>query len=856
MTDGISRNQQRVRRIAIAVLLGGTAVPVCASSATTAGSAAAADAQPASDDRPQDIIVTGHPLFPDIQPERNLDPTAIESYGVSTVDELLAELQAELGDDEEPLILVNGERINDLSEIGSFPIEVLRNLQVLPRGSAVRAGGTSGQRLVSLTLNRSVRTATATVAPKVATDGDWHSVRAEGILTRIVGSTRANIALRARGDSSLLESERGLLQPDPSRPFAQTGNVIGFPDLTGEIDPLLSALAGHIVTVAPVPASTSPTLAGFAAGADHPAITDLGQFRTLRPNTDNYDFNGTFTTPLTPWLTSTTTFRLNHNTSRSLRGLPNALFVLPATNAFSPFSRDVALAFYGPAALHSRSTSKSGEGNLTLNARFGQWVGNFNARHSESRSNSLSERQAQFGSILLGDTIDPFGADLSPLIPLRVDTTSSESTTNLLNLTLTGPALLLPAGPLTATVEGRLGWNSLRSRSTFSTVFGDTKFDRSEQSIRGAVEVPLTSRENGVLPQIGNLSATAEGVLVHFSDAGDLHRYAVGLAWEPIAALRLRGSIENTESPPSIQLLGNPVLLTPDVRTFDPLTGQTVDVTQITGGVPELRPQDVKIKRLSALLRLLPSYKLQLNAEYTDTNTRNFVSSLPEASAAVMLAFPDRFVRDSSGNLVSVDLRPVNFDSDREKRLRWGLSLNKKIAGGITRPAATPGGSAERTPTTYLQLSANHTVVFSDKIVIRSGLDPVDLLSGGAIGIGGGRLRHQVDGTAALTSGGLGVRVGAAWRGASTLDTRIGGVTDTLHFSPVFLLNLRAFADMRRLLPHSNWARGLRLSLDVLNLTNDRQRVRDSFGNTPLQYQPAYRDPLGRTIEFEIRKVF
>ena len=94
------------------------------------------------------------------------------------------------------------------------------------------------------------------------------------------------------------------------------------------------------------------------------------------------------------------------------------------------------------------------------------------------------------------------------------------------------------------------------------------------------------------------------------------------------------------------------------------------------------------------------------------------------------------------------------------------------------------------------------------------------------------------------------------WRGPSTLESRIGGVTDNLRFSPVFVFNLRAFADMKRFAPHSRWARGLRLSLDVVNLTNDRQRVRDAFGATPLQYQPGYRDPLGRTIEFEIRKVF
>jgi hypothetical protein len=42
----------------------------------------------------------------------------------------------------------------------------------------------------------------------------------------------------------------------------------------------------------------------------------------------------------------------------------------------------------------------------------------------------------------------------------------------------------------------------------------------------------------------------------------------------------------------------------------------------------------------------------------------------------------------------------------------------------------------------------------------------------------------------------------------------------------------------------------------VINATNNRQTVRDSFGNTPLQYQPAYRDRLGRTVELEVRKIF
>ena len=835
------------------MLLASAAAPAWAANDGSSGEGSAAQSGPGQTS-PQDIIVTGEALFPDTRAERNLDPTAIESYGVSTVDELLAELQAEFGDDEIPLILINGQRLTDADDIGAFPIEVLRNLQVLPRGTAVKLGGTSGQRVVSLTLNRDVRTVTTTVAPKYATDGGWHSLRGEGIFTKVHGSTRANVALRMRDESRLLESERGIIQPNPFKPFALGGNVIGFPNPTGEIDPLLSALAGEIVTVAPIPSVSAPTLAGFAAGANDPAITDIGRFRTLRPSSTNYDLNGTFSTQIAPWLSGTATLRLNRNISHSLRGLPSAVFVLAETNPASPFSRDVGLAFYGADPLRSRSKSDGGEGNVTLNATFGQWICTFNAKHSDSRSVSTSMR-ALGDSIPLPDSVNPFATPVDDLIVIRRDRFMSRNIVDASQLTLTGPVVQLPAGPLTATVEGRLGWNRLHTTSTTDLINPTRKFRRSEQGVRGALDIPLTSRASGFGAAAGDISANAEYSLVNFSDAGTLDHYALGLTWEPVPAVRLRGAIERTEIPAIVQLLGDPVILTPDVRTFDPLTGETVDVTQIIGGNPALKPQTTKLWRVGGLLRLVPRLNLQLDAEYTDTDVRNFVSSLPDSSAAIMLAFPERFVRDAGGNLTTVDLRPVNFDSDHEKRLRWGLSMNAKLGGGQQLPAAR-GTPRRRTPTTYLQLSANHTVVFSDTIVIRPGLDRVDLLGGGAIGIGGGRLRHQVDGTAAITKGGLGARIGVTWRGPSTLKSQISGVTDTLRFSPVFLFNLRAFADMKQVFPRSKMARGLRLSVDVINLTNDRQRVRDSFGNTPLQYQRAYRDPIGRTIEFEIRKVF
>jgi hypothetical protein len=869
MINGSNRHHWHARRLLLACLLASTAEPALASNDSASTDSAT---QTFPEEQRQEILVIGQSLFRDIEPEANLDRDAIDSYGASTVDELLGEVQAELGEDEAPLILVNGERVGGLEDIGGFPVEALRNLQVLPRGSAVRMGGTTGQRVINLTLQRKMRAATLTAAEKLSTEGEWHGERGEALFTYIQGATRANVSLRARRESSLLESERGIIQPDPDRPFALQGNVVGFPDSSGEIDPLLSALAGEIVTVAPVLGISNPTLADFADVANQQNTTDLGDFRTLKPRLRNYDLNGTFATRLAPWLTTNATLRLSRNATRSLRGLPSALFVLPADNPFSPFSREVGLAVYGRDPLLSRYTRNSGEGRITFNGRFGQWIGTLNTSHSETKDVIDTDRRATFGFIPIDAGVDPFTTDLSDLIDIRTDRATSRTRSDIGQLSFTGPLVALPAGPLQATIEGRLSWYSLRSHNTFVGSTG-RDFHRNERGFRTAVEIPLTSRDSGVLPQIGTLTGTAEYGRIHYSDAGSLDRWAVGLTWEPIDLLQLRGSIEERSTPPSIQVLGDPVIATPEVRVFDPLTGETVDVTQVTGGNPSLRPEKLRVSRLASTVRLLPRYNLQLNAEYTDTDARNYISSLPPASAAVMLAFPDRFIRNADGTLTRVDLRPVNFDSHREKRVRWGLSMRAKLAGGRSLGDAPPAESESSEesapapqlesqvrqlgrPSTYLQLSANHTVVFSDKIRIRPGLDSVDLLGGGALGIGGGRVRHQIDGTAALTSGGRGARRGVTWRGASKLDTRIAGVSDTLRFSPLLLVNLRLFADARRFLPDAGWAKGLRISLDAVNLLNDRQKVRDSFGNTPLQYQPAYRDPLGRTIEFEIRKVF
>jgi iron complex outermembrane receptor protein len=840
----------------LAILLASASMPargaVSASVAESASSASGAQ-QSASDPSQQEIVITAPPLFRGITPERSLDQDAIQSYGISTIDELVGEIEIELGESQDPIIYVNGQRLNDLSEIGALPVEALRNLQVLPRGSAVRAGGRAGQRVISITLKPTVRSATVTAAHKIATEGHWNAERGEAILTRVQGQTRANIALRVRDESSLLESDRHIIQPGSALPYALTGNVIGYPGTGAEIDPLLSSLAGQSVTVAGVPVDTNPTLGDFAANANNPAATDIGQFRTLRPRVRNYDLNGTFATRLAPWLTANATVELVRNLNRFERGLPVASFVLSPTNPASPFSQNVELAYYADRPLIFRTREDSGDANLTLDAEWGAWSANLNARHTDIRDKSFSDRQTEFGGAL-SDSTNPFAINTASLIPIRTDVASSRSINDAGVLLVSGPVLTLPSGDVQATVEGRLARNHFVSHSSFSST-DNADIRRGEQALRGQLVVPLTSRQNHFLDAIGDLSASIEYSRVHDSDEGTLNNHSFGLTWDPGDFLHVEGEIGQSQLPPALGILGDPTVIAPDVRIFDPLTGQTVDVTEIFGGNPGLRPETDKVRRASAIVRLVPRLNLQANAEYTDTDRRNFISSLPSASAAVMLAFPDRFIRDSQGTLTTIDLRPVNFDSAREKRLRWGFSMNAKLGSGPL--PGTPGAPAgPQRPGTYFQLTASHTIVFSDQIVIRPGLPAVDLLGGGAIGIASGRVRHQLDSTAALTSGGLGVRAGITWRGRSSLLSRINGVDDRLSFSSLFTFNLRAFADAGRVIPEGKWAKGFRLALEVVNVTNAHQRVRDSFGATPLQYQPAYRDPIGRTIEIELRKVF
>ena len=63
-------------------------------------------------------------------------------------------------------------------------------------------------------------------------------------------------------------------------------------------------------------------------------------------------------------------------------------------------------------------------------------------------------------------------------------------------------------------------------------------------------------------------------------------------------------------------------------------------------------------------------------------------------------------------------------------------------------------------------------------------------------------------------------------------------------------------AQQRSLIAKHPWLIGTRVSLSVTNLLDARERVRDATGVTPVSYQPAYLDPVGRVVRLSVRKLF
>jgi hypothetical protein len=482
-----------------------------------------------------------------------------------------------------------------------------------------------------------------------------------------------------------------------------------------------------------------------------------------------------------------------------------------------------------------------------------------------------------------------------------------------LTATANGKLFKLPAGDASTTIT--LGGNTqhLDSHRFTATAENSTSLGRTTGEAAINLDLPV-SRRNRDFSALGNLTLNANAEVDRLSDFGTLTTVGAGANWSPVDRLNFITSWTREEGAPTVNQLGDAVLETPGTRIFDFTTGQTVLATAITGGNPDLLADKRNVWKLGANWQPFANTQLRFRADYVHSRIDRPISSIT-VTEAIEAAFPDRFVRNSSGQLVSVDLRPVNFDSARKDTLRVGFDFSKPLKskrpsqsvmdqiraqfGDRGRGGGQGGQGADNAPPPppaegggpppdagsggfrgggfggggrgfggggggffgggnrgRLQFSLTDTITFVDKVTIAPGVPGLNYLHGDAAGSSGGTPRHQVQAQAGWSNNGLGARLGANWRSGTHVDTLTG---DDLRFSPLGTFDLRLFAnpgDMPELALKHPWLRGTQLRLEVNNIFDGKPKVHDAAGIVPFNYQPDLLDPLGRTIMISFRKLF
>ena len=154
-----------------------------------------------------------------------------------------------------------------------------------------------------------------------------------------------------------------------------------------------------------------------------------------------------------------------------------------------------------------------------------------------------------------------------------------------------------------------------------------------------------------------------------------------------------------------------------------------------------------------------------------------------------------------------------------------------------------------------MTFSLTHQLNLVDEVTIADGVPKLDYLGGEPIGQTGGRPRHDVQFETGYYNNGYGARLQADWRSGTTVDSSSGD----LKFSPYFDLDLRLFANLSEnfdLVSKHPFFRGASVRFDVNNIFNNRPKVHDQAGLTPLSYQPDLLEPIGRTVGITFRKLF
>ena len=401
-------------------------------------------------------------------------------------------------------------------------------------------------------------------------------------------------------------------------------------------------------------------------------------FRTLVPETQAAELGISYNRNFGKSMGATFDLRFDSNESQSRLGLAVSPTGLPVANAF----------------IQRNSQIDTSRAAVTVNGTTDGWQWTATGSADQTKSDTR--------------TVSPLAA---------AQTANSTATVYEVIYNTTGPMIDVPAGPIRGSF--RIGYQDrqLESESVRNGLTTFTNLSRGDVTGRGNLSIPITSRRSGFGESFGDLSLSVNGFYTDLSDFGGLQGGGLGVNWSPLSTVRLSVAYDASEAAPSIQQLGNPVLVTPSSAVFDFQSGQTVLVNRTSGGNSALKAESRADTTFSVNYSPAKFEGLDLTLSYAVNTSEDTIASFPLLTPALEAAYPRRFERNSAGVLTGIDQRPINYDSADSTILRYGFSFSKGFGPQIGRGAGGPPigfGGGQRPPapassTTPLQGGAAST---------------------------------------------------------------------------------------------------------------------------------------------------
>lgn len=204
----------------------------------------------------------------------------------------------------------------------------------------------------------------------------------------------------------------------------------------------------------------------------------------------------------------------------------------------------------------------------------------------------------------LDTALDPFGSNTAPAVVAAILDSASDVTedqeVNLGAIRLDGPLMQLPGGQLRFALGGELRSESFVQGGFVGTTPVPEDLDRHIASVYGELFIPIFGEGNRA-PGFNSLALSLSGRYDEYSDFGSTSNPKVGVRWEPVEGLGLRGSYGTSFRAPGLRQVGATVgsyyLSAAQAVAFanDPTRGvDQVNTIYLLGGNRDLQPEEAE----------------------------------------------------------------------------------------------------------------------------------------------------------------------------------------------------------------------------------------------------------------------